>query len=81
MWDTDTTTPFIEAVKAGNLAGCRRLIEAQGADIHQKGSYGQSALIWGSFRGYLDIVDLLLSKGANIHDNNDLAHLIEAILM
>ena len=62
------TSPIIDAVIANDIVECRRLIESEGADIHQKGVHDFSPIIWGSYRGYLDIIELLLSKGADIHD-------------
>ena len=66
-----TTTPLIEAVRANNVGECRRLIESEGADTHKKDSLSDSPLMYGSRKGYLDIVELLLSKGADIHDTNN----------
>ncbi len=61
---------LIEAVKAEDIVECRRLIESEGADVHQKGDYDLSPILWGSLRGYLDIVELLISKGADVHDKS-----------
>ena len=69
MSNTDTT-PLVEATKAEDIVECRRLIESEGADIHQRDSMGFSPIIWGSMHGHLDICTLLLSKGANIHDKS-----------
>ena len=64
-------SPFIKAVKDKDIVECRRLIESEEADIHQKDAFGFSPILWGSRRGYWDIVDILLSKGADIHDKNN----------
>jgi hypothetical protein len=60
---------LIEAIKRNNILECIRLIEE--AYKHQRDRHGWSPIIWASSSGYFDIVELLLSKGANIHDKDN----------
>src|SRR5262245_42264799 len=56
---------LIEEVKAGNLASVRRLIEA-GADVNQQDEQGWTPLNWAAGKGKLEIVTLLVNRGADV---------------
>lgn len=55
---------FWEAVRKGDLAETTTLLD-QGADVNAKFRYGTTALFKASERGHLDIVKLLLARGAD----------------
>ncbi|WP_297296501.1 ankyrin repeat domain-containing protein [uncultured Brachyspira sp.] len=59
---------WFDAVKEGNLAEIKRMVEA-GQDIEVQDTYSlkQTALGWAAFIGYLDVVEYLVSKGANLY--------------
>jgi len=56
---------LLEAVKAGNHASVKELIES-GADVNQPDKQGWTPLIWAAAKGNLDIVGLLLQHGADV---------------
>ena len=53
-----------DALKAGDLAGARKLVE-QHADVNAPQSDGATALDWAVYRSDKEMVDLLLGAGAN----------------
>ena len=59
---------WFDAVKEGNLAEIKRMVEA-GQDIEVQDTYSlkQTALGWAAFIGYLYVVEYLVSKGANLY--------------
>ena len=68
---------LLEAVKAGDIGECRELLAIEGVDIHIKDSegypnYGMTPGQWACSKGYLDILEYLVSKGANINDKSDI---------
>jgi hypothetical protein len=74
---------LIKAVKAGNIVECRRLLKSMEegvdhddddhvvVDIHEKDRDGWSPIISASYHGHVDIIELILSQGANIHDRDN----------
>jgi hypothetical protein len=66
---------LLEAVKAGDIDECRVLLAIEGVDIHIKDSpgypnWGWTPMLWACLKGRMDILEYLVSKGANIHDKN-----------
>ncbi|MEI0492767.1 ankyrin repeat domain-containing protein [Brachyspira intermedia] len=59
---------WFDAVKEGNLDEIKKMVEA-GQDIEVQDTYSlkQTALGWAAFIGYLDVVQYLVSKGANLY--------------
>jgi ankyrin repeat protein len=55
---------FIEAIKSGNRAAVAEMIDA-GAEINQQDKQGWTPLNWAAGSGRLEIVDLLLERGAD----------------
>lgn len=56
---------FWEAVRKGDLAAVTALLD-QGAEVNAKFRYGTTALFKAAERGHLDIVKLLLARGADV---------------
>lgn len=56
---------LIDAVKTGQLAKVDEVLNS-GADIHQQDEQGWTPLNWAAGRGDLEIVRLLLAKGADV---------------
>ena len=77
-----TEFKLIDAVKAGDQAECTRLLELEDIDIyiHERDEDDRSSIVWASRQGHVNIVELLLSKGADINDkdNDGLSSIIEA---
>jgi len=66
----DVSTNLILAAKDGNLVGVNTALK-EGADINAKmPPIGKTALIWASEQGYVEVVKLLLEKGANVDEKN-----------
>lgn len=57
---------FLEAAKAGDFEEVRRQIN-RGVDINFEDDAGFTALHFAAQNGFLDIVNLLIQKGANVH--------------
>ena len=55
---------FIEAIKSGNRAAVREMID-NGAELNQQDKQGWTPLNWAAGSGRLEIVDLLLERGAD----------------
>ena len=78
------STKLIDAVRAGNEAECKRLLKLKDTDIHETDGdlydTNRSAIIWASNEGRMKIINLLVSKGANINDraNDGLSSIIAA---
>ncbi len=56
---------FWEAVRKGDLAAVTSLLD-QGADVNAKFRYGTTALFKAAERGHIEIVRLLLARGADV---------------
>ena len=62
---SDTNARLMKAVKDGNIQAVKDSLTA-GADVNTKDQDGWPVLIWASDKGYLEIVKLLLEKGAQV---------------
>ena len=70
MADNDEP-PLISAVCAKDIVECRRLIDTGEANVNgDRGKYGNTALHKASFKGYLEISELLTSSGADVNIRN-----------
>lgn len=59
---------WFDAVKRGDIEAVRKMIdEGQDIEVKDEAALGQTALGWAAFVGYLDIVELLVDKGANLY--------------
>jgi ankyrin repeat protein len=68
---TEGETPLMGAARTGSVAGVRLLL-ARGADVNAADTFQkQTALMWASAEGHVDVVDALLNAGA---DPNRKAH-------
>ncbi len=68
---SDPAPSLIEAVRAGDAARVRALLEA-GADAGAAGLDGSTALLWASHRDDVETVRLLIEAGADASAGNDL---------
>ena len=63
--------PLISAVWDKNIVECRRLIDTGEANVNgDRDHEGCTALHWASYRGYLEISELLTSSGADVNTRN-----------
>jgi tetratricopeptide (TPR) repeat protein len=62
-------TPLFSALKNGDLAAARALIE-QGADVQAADSEGKTPLHYAAFLGVRDIVELLIHHGADVNSRD-----------
>jgi ankyrin repeat protein len=61
----DGETPLMAAARAGSVPGVRMLLD-HGADVNAVDTFQkESALMWASSEGHLEVVDALLNAGAN----------------
>ncbi len=60
---------LIKAAESGKLKVVQYLVD-NGADIHLRTKFENTALMGASLFGYLDVVEYLISRGANINDRN-----------
>lgn len=72
---------WFDAVKQGNLEQVKQMVEAgQNLEAKDEAALGQTALVWASFIGYLDMVQYLVEQGADLHgtDKGDVYHVIKS---
>lgn len=62
----EKNSSFLSAIDRNDLEGVGKALD-QGADIEAKDNIGQTALIAASRRGNLDIVRLLIERGADVN--------------
>ena len=74
----DNLNEFIKAAEEGNLAQITSLIKDQGINVNGKNEYGETALIYASEKGHLDIVKYLVDNGADV---NEKGHQLQTVLM
>ncbi len=55
---------FLDAVYFGQIDTVRLCLE-KGAEINYKDEYGYTALMWAAQEGHIEIIDLLIQRGAN----------------
>jgi len=82
---------WFDVVKQGNLDQIKKMVDAAGDQHHKKllieardeASLGQTALGWAAFIGYLDIVQYLVSQGADIRatDKADVYNSVKSAVM
>src|SRR5205814_383132 len=57
---------LIEAIKAGDVAKVRGLVEADPELASARGEFGVSAILLAAYYGRTDVVDLLLERGPEL---------------
>ncbi len=57
---------LIDIVDTGDIEKVRSSLDG-GADVNARDRDGNSALYWASYKGYADIISLLLERGANVN--------------
>lgn len=57
---------LISQASAGDLAGVKQSLE-DGTDVNSKDSYGNSALMWASWMGRREVVELLIANDASVN--------------
>ena len=75
---------WFDDVKKGNLDAVKKAVEnGQNIEVQDSASLGQTALLWAAFIGYLDMVEYLISKGANIYatDRADVPHVLKSAVL
>lgn len=75
---------WFDDVKKGNLAAIKKAVEAgQDIEVKDSASLGQTALLWAAFIGYQDIVEYLISMGANLYatDRADVPHVFKSAVL
>lgn len=81
---TGKDAAWFDAVKRGDLPQVKYMVE-HGQDIEAKdtGSLNQTALGWAAFIGYEDMVDYLISKGANLYatDTGDVYNVLKSAVL
>lgn len=69
---TGADATWFDAVKHGDLAMVKYMFNnGQDLEVKDTGSLNQTALGWAAFIGYEDVVDYLVSKGADIYAKDD----------
>lgn len=76
---------WFDAVKQGNLALVKQMVEqGQDIEVQDTGSLGQTALLWSTFIGYLDITKYLIEEqNANLYvtDRADAKHAFKSAVL
>src|SRR5260370_32787760 len=66
----DLTDDLLAATRKGDLAQVKAVLD-KGVSVNAKSSYGQTPMFFACDRGYIEIVKLLIERGAdlNVEDN------------
>ena len=69
----DLTDDLLTATRKGDLAQVKALLD-KGASANSKSSYGQTPLFFACDRGYVEIVKLLIERGADVNVEDTFYH-------
>ncbi|XP_046342152.2 ankyrin repeat domain-containing protein 29-like isoform X2 [Haliotis rufescens] len=64
--DPGADSDLCDASKAGNLASVKQILAAGRADVNCRGRVGMTPLMWAARCGRRDVVELLISEGADV---------------
>jgi ankyrin repeat protein len=64
---------FLEATRKGDAAGVRKLLD-EGVDVNTRFRYDRTALSYACDRGHLEVVKLLLERGADVNVEDTFYH-------
>ena len=81
---TGKSPEWFDAVKRGDLETVKKMVaEGQDLEVKDTGALNQTALGWAAFIGYLDIVQFLVEKGANLYatDIGDVQHAFKSAVL
>jgi ankyrin repeat protein len=73
--DVDSWTPLLWALFIRSASTVDALLSSRRVQIDRQDGYGRTALIWAASYGYLDVVQLLVSYGANPMIANEGGHM------
>ena len=59
---------IIEAIKNNNISELQSIISNNNVNDSDNGSW--SSLMWAANEGHIEVVELLLDKGANVHHSD-----------
>lgn len=65
---------LVKCAKEGDLDGVEKLLQKDAIVNYSGGVYGQTALSWAAEKGHLEVVKILLKKGAHIGIRDDMNH-------
>ncbi|CAK9884292.1 MAG: hypothetical protein XXXJIFNMEKO3_00674 [Candidatus Erwinia impunctatus] len=75
---------WFDAVKKGNLAEVKKRVSAgQHLEAKDESMFGQTALGWAAFIGYLDVVEYLVNQGADLFatDRADVKNVLKSAVL
>ncbi|XP_046542728.1 uncharacterized protein LOC124253050 [Haliotis rubra] len=76
--DARTGQDLHSACSEGNLAEVKRILDTGRADVNCRSVGGMTPVMWAALRGHRDVVELLVSRGADVSlvddDGNNILH-------
>lgn len=81
---TGPNAKWFDDVKKGDLVAVKKAVESgQNIEVKDNDGLGQTALLWAAFIGYQDMVEYLISVGANLYatDRADVPHVFKSAVL